>query len=264
VWLGGCDWPVVSALRAQGALPALASLLDGGAHAVLASDPPRASAALEALRWPGRRTDASLAGRLHGLGAELGALEPGGANPLDALSWVLPEREGLFERLRAAGLDAANLLEGIPDGEDAAPLAAAARLVAAAEHDFVAVRVRALEALPPSVTSVTSRAAGPPDDVRETLRAIDAWLGVLQHSLDEDDVLIVLASPALAGEGPDGAAHLIAHGDGVPAGETPGRPAIRDVARGIAGLLGVDIDVDGPETALGWTSEAAVARRGRD
>jgi len=110
VLLDCADWRITQYLRARGELPALDTLLRSGHRAVLDSDPPLTAAALEALVWPGRRSDASLAGTFYRFGVELAGLESVGTNPFEALSWVLPESRDLFETLGAGDLRAANLL----------------------------------------------------------------------------------------------------------------------------------------------------------
>jgi hypothetical protein len=104
------DWRIVEYLRARRELPTLDALIRDGHRAVLDSDPPLTSAALEALVWPTRRGAASFVGLVHRVGVELAGLASVGENPVDALSWVLPEDEDLFSVLGAERHSVANLL----------------------------------------------------------------------------------------------------------------------------------------------------------
>ncbi|HEY5656769.1 MAG TPA: hypothetical protein VIY27_03180 [Myxococcota bacterium] len=104
------DWRIIQYLRNRGELPVLDALFDEGYRAVIDSDPPLTAAALEALVWPRRRNDASFLGLLHQLGTEAAGLASIGDNPLDWLTWVLPESEDLFSTIGAGPHSAANLL----------------------------------------------------------------------------------------------------------------------------------------------------------
>ena len=104
------DWPITQYLRTRGELPHWDGLLGSGYRAVMDSDPPLTAAALEALVWPGRRSDASLAGTFYRYGVELAGLESVGVNPFEPLGWLLPETADFFEVLGAGELRAANLL----------------------------------------------------------------------------------------------------------------------------------------------------------
>jgi hypothetical protein len=104
------DWALTQYLRARGELPVMDALFDTGYRAVLDSDPPLTAAALEALVWPARRTDASLVGTFYRFGIELAGLESIGSNPFEMLSWVLPETEDLFAAIGSGERSAANLL----------------------------------------------------------------------------------------------------------------------------------------------------------
>jgi hypothetical protein len=104
------DWRIVKYLLARGELPVLDALLRTGTRAVLESDPPLTAAALEAIVWPDRRSTTSFAGIVHQLGTELAGLASIGANPFDALAWVLPEERDFFSVVGAGDLSAANLL----------------------------------------------------------------------------------------------------------------------------------------------------------
>ena len=104
------DWRIVQYLRARGELPVLDALVRSGTSAVLESDPPLTAAALESIVWPDRRSSASFAGIVHQLGTELAGLASIGANPFDALAWVLPEERDFFSVVGAGDLSAANLL----------------------------------------------------------------------------------------------------------------------------------------------------------
>ena len=104
------DWSIVQYLRTRGDLPVLAALLDEGYRAVLDSDPPLTAAALESLVWPSRRSDASLLGTFYRFGVELAGLESVGRNPVEWLSWLLPESDDLFSTLGGETRRVANLL----------------------------------------------------------------------------------------------------------------------------------------------------------
>jgi hypothetical protein len=104
------DWGLTQYLRMRGELPLLDALLDTGYRAVLDSDPPLTAAALEALVWPARRTDASVVGTFYRFGVELAGLESIGRNPFEMLSWVLPETDDLFAAIGATEKRAGNLL----------------------------------------------------------------------------------------------------------------------------------------------------------
>ncbi len=104
------DWRIVETLRARGELPTLDALLAQGHRAVLDSDPPLTAAALEALVWPNRRNAASFVGLMHRMGTELAGLSSVGENPLDGLSWLLPEEPDIFSVLGRGDRAAANLL----------------------------------------------------------------------------------------------------------------------------------------------------------
>jgi len=104
------DWAISQYLRTRGDLPVFDALLGSGYRAVLESDPPLTAAALEALVWPERRTDTSVAGAFYRVGVELAGLESVGHNPFEPLAWVLPETQDLFAVLGAGERSAANLL----------------------------------------------------------------------------------------------------------------------------------------------------------
>jgi hypothetical protein len=104
------DWAISQYLRTRGDLPVLDALLASGYRAVLDSDPPLTAAALEALVWPERHTDTSIAGAFYRVGVELAGLESVGSNPFEVLSWLLPETQDLFAALGAGERSAANLL----------------------------------------------------------------------------------------------------------------------------------------------------------
>jgi len=104
------DWRIVEYLRARGELPTLDALIRDGQRAVLDSDPPLTAAALEALVWPNRHGAASFVGLVHRIGIELAGLASVGENPLDGLSWVLPDDRDLFSVLGEGRHSVANLL----------------------------------------------------------------------------------------------------------------------------------------------------------
>ena len=76
------DWAISQYLRTRGDLPVLDALLRSGYRAVLDSDPPLTAAALEALVWPERHTDTSIAGAFYRVGVELAGLESVGQQPV--------------------------------------------------------------------------------------------------------------------------------------------------------------------------------------
>src|SRR4030095_10663432 len=80
------DWAISQYLRTRGDLPVLDALLSSGYRAVLESDPPLTAAALEALVWPERRTDTSIAGAFYRVGVELARLAAGGHHPVRPLA----------------------------------------------------------------------------------------------------------------------------------------------------------------------------------
>ena len=104
------DWPMLQYLRTRGDLPVLDTLLGEGYRAVLDSDPPLTAAALEALVWPARRSDVSVLGTFYRFGVELAGLESVGRNPVEWLSWLLPESDDLFSTVGGEAHRAANLL----------------------------------------------------------------------------------------------------------------------------------------------------------
>lgn len=105
------DWRLTEYLRKRGDLPFHDHLFSEGHRAVLESRPAFTAAAMQALVWPAERdvTPGVLA-RIHQLGLELAGLESIGRNPVDFLSWVLPERPNLFETLGAGPVVTANML----------------------------------------------------------------------------------------------------------------------------------------------------------
>jgi hypothetical protein len=110
VVLDCADWRIAQYLRTRGELPVLDALLASGHRAVLDSNPPLTAAALESLVWPQRRGDASFAGLLHQLGTEVAGLASVGENPVEWLTWILPESEDLFSAVGAGERSAVNLL----------------------------------------------------------------------------------------------------------------------------------------------------------
>jgi hypothetical protein len=104
------DWRIAGYLLARGELPVLAALLATGHRAVLRSDPPLTAAALDALVFPLREGGRSFLGLLHQYGTEVAGLASVGENPLEPLSWLLPESRDLFSVLGAGPRSAANLL----------------------------------------------------------------------------------------------------------------------------------------------------------
>jgi hypothetical protein len=110
VLLDCADWRIVQYLRTRGELPVLDTLVRSGTSAVLESRPPLTAAALEAIVWPDRRSEASVLGLVHQLGTELAGLASIGENPFDALAWLLPEDRDFFSVVGAGDRAAANLL----------------------------------------------------------------------------------------------------------------------------------------------------------
>ena len=98
------DWRLTEYLRARGELPFQDHLFARGHRSVLESRPAFTAAAMQALVWPSDADADPGAPSLrwmHQLGLELAGLEAVGRNPLDALSWVLPQRQGLFDTIGA-------------------------------------------------------------------------------------------------------------------------------------------------------------------
>ncbi len=104
------DWRLTQYLRTRGELPVLDALLASGYRAVLESRPALTAAALEALVWPRHHAAPSFVGLVHQFGTELAGLADVGENPLDALTWIMPEREDLFSVIGRGPRSAANLL----------------------------------------------------------------------------------------------------------------------------------------------------------
>lgn len=105
------DWRLTEYLRARDELPFQDRLFEEGHRAVLESRPAFTAAAMQALVWPGEReTQPSTLGQIHRLGLELAGLESIGRNPVDFLSWFLPERASLFDTLGAGPVATANML----------------------------------------------------------------------------------------------------------------------------------------------------------
>ena len=105
------DWRLSEYLRNRGDLPFQDQLMREGYRAVLESRPAFTAAAMRALVWPTEgHTSASSLDWLHQMGLELAGLESVGANPLELLSWFLPERPNLFETIGAGSVTTANML----------------------------------------------------------------------------------------------------------------------------------------------------------
>ena len=107
------DWRLTEYLRARGDLPFHDHLFARGHRSVLESRPAFTAAAMQALVWPvGDEADAGAPSLrwMHQLGLELAGLEAVGRNPLDALTWLLPRRSGLFETIGAGPFVTANML----------------------------------------------------------------------------------------------------------------------------------------------------------
>ncbi|MFK7898798.1 MAG: alkaline phosphatase family protein [Myxococcota bacterium] len=104
------DWRLAEYLRAREELPFHDRLTSEGYRSVLESRPAFTAAALQSLVWPAHNTQRSRLGWIHHLGLELAGLEAVGENPVDFLSWVLPERPNLFATLGAGERVTANML----------------------------------------------------------------------------------------------------------------------------------------------------------
>ncbi len=104
------DWKIAGYLLARGELPVLESLFATGHRAVLRSEPPLTAAAMDALVFPLRPANRSFVGLLHQYGTELAGLSSVGENPLEPLTWLLPEENDLFTIIGAGQRKAANLL----------------------------------------------------------------------------------------------------------------------------------------------------------
>ncbi len=104
------DWRLTEYLRARGDLPFHDKLISEGHRSVLESRPAFTAAALQSLVWPAKETAMDSLGWIHHLGLELAGLEAVGENPVEFLSWVLPERPNLFETLGAGPRVTANML----------------------------------------------------------------------------------------------------------------------------------------------------------
>ena len=104
------DWRIAGYLLARGELPVLEALLAAGHRAVLRSEPPLTAAAMDALVFPLRPGSRSFVGLLHQYGTEIAGLASVGENPLEPLTWLLPEESDLFSVIGAGPRKAANLL----------------------------------------------------------------------------------------------------------------------------------------------------------
>ena len=107
------DWRLTEYLRARGELPFHDRLFAEGHRAVLTSRPAFTAAAMQSLVWPSAGDGNDRRGGLgwiHHLGLELAGLESVGRNPVEVLSWLLPERPNLFETLGAGPIVTANML----------------------------------------------------------------------------------------------------------------------------------------------------------
>jgi len=105
------DWRLTEYLRNRGDLPFQDQLMHEGYRAVIESRPAFTAAAMRALVSPtaGQTSPGSLEW-LHQMGLELAGLESVGKNPLEFLSWVLPERPNLFETIGSGSIVTANML----------------------------------------------------------------------------------------------------------------------------------------------------------
>lgn len=104
------DWRLTEYLRRRGDLPFHEKLFSEGHRSVLESRPAFTAAALQSLVWPAKEAAMDPLGWIHHLGLELAGLEAVGQNPVEFLSWVLPERPNLFETLGAGPRVTANML----------------------------------------------------------------------------------------------------------------------------------------------------------
>jgi hypothetical protein len=104
------DWRLLSYLGARGELPVLASMLRGGHHAVLESDPPYTAAAIDLLVHPHRPQPPTLLGFAYRMGVEVADLTPSGQNPFSPLEALIVQPAGLMETIASGDRKAANLL----------------------------------------------------------------------------------------------------------------------------------------------------------
>lgn len=116
------DWRLVQYGRARSELPVLDYLIRSGQQAILTSDPPYTSAAMQAIANPAKQGTSGFFGVLHDIGVEIEALNFINSNPLDGLEWILPNVEDLFSVLGAGNRSVANLLQsygGVQAGKNA-------------------------------------------------------------------------------------------------------------------------------------------------
>ncbi len=139
--------------------------------------------------------------------------------------------------------------------EMAADFDALVKISTGSKADFVAARVASLDLMTHGLFREVGRSGQ--DDGGATLyrvyRYMDRRLEELDHSLDGDDLLVVMSDHGIrTAMEHDPRAMFIAIGAGVPVGRIPGMPKIRGVSRMVADYLGVK--TDWPATGLGpWT-----------
>ncbi len=104
------DWRLTEYLRARSDLPFHDHLFSQGFRAVLESRPAFTAAAMQALVWPAPHERPTSLGWIHRLGLEVAGLESVGRNPVEFLTWLLPERPNLFETIGRGPIATANML----------------------------------------------------------------------------------------------------------------------------------------------------------
>lgn len=104
------DWRLIRYLQARGELPALSALEAAGRAGVLTSVPAMTGTAMEKLTRPRVAGTMTLLSYAHHLGAELGGLSSVGKNPLEALSWVLPDNPYILDLVGQTERVGANML----------------------------------------------------------------------------------------------------------------------------------------------------------
>jgi hypothetical protein len=111
------DWNMASYLRARGELPVFGMLMEQGWRAVLDSNPPFTSTAMDFLVHPAQGHKASVLGMVHDIGGELVDMVPSGKNPFAPLYWLMRDEASLFETIGAGSHSVANLLfsHGVTD-----------------------------------------------------------------------------------------------------------------------------------------------------
>ncbi len=104
------DWRLSRYLQARGELPVLGALEAAGRAGVLTSVPAMTGTAMEKLTRPRVASTFTLMSYAHHMGAELGGLSSIGKNPIDALTWVLPDNPYILDVVGATDKIGANML----------------------------------------------------------------------------------------------------------------------------------------------------------